>query len=1542
MPIDVPADLAAARARVAALNDERRRLVASSTRERVRFADLGRFDAGIVEVLAGLRDRIDPCDASAEVPLVLLPVRVETKVAPGTSTLRVRITPDEVHLDALVRAITPEEHGAGRAYWTTLWTDPAAPAAWGDLVAAVGARRAGWVAQATTPGNLADRAAAGSSPTFPETPQEVTRGSVARCLPDRFIVRVFPRGSAPITVNGATLARDVPISPITLSTLDDLVEAGNGLKVPAGAEWTVDFAKAKEAGLGVEVTLPAGTQVLDRIVVVGVRGSVSEAENAADLADLLLSHRYSDGFSLLAQGTPTNNADAERSPYRISSTPAAPPLQTGGPSADGARLASALGLDPHAVERLLDPAGSRPTLEAAEQAANTVLWFATWEPVLQRVVDAEVPGVTPATVESARRLHRDHVRGAGPAPAIRVGAQPYGILPVSDLDAWAPRSGDTTASLVPLIRRTLARWVQRSGSLPRVRPDDSITDAELIELLGTSPTAIGVRARPAVDGPNLSAYAAATGASQAVVDADVMVKKAVLSQYSVDAARLVVPASLHDETRTINLPLVSERDPEVIGTILADGEPKVDSVLQALLDVAWDDVKRKRVRVAPEEFVSPLLGLLELDPEVAQLVREAAGRPDADDVGAAARSARFFAAAERVRAVQHFNGQPIEQLSISAIEPVPEAQTSLAQVALDLGDTVQAKWVGSHAISGLLDWLGVRAEVRAAMSALGAAPIAERRIAVAHALDIASHRIDAWATGLASSRRTTLGAANPTGMTLGAFGYVEDVRLSPTRREFEGWIHAPSTAHAVTAGVLASAHRSNIGAREGSHPFAIDLSSRRGAELRRVLEGVHAGQSIGALLGYQIERGIAGTAAARFQLSLRQIAPMATDELGNELAEVDGDAARAQARAAVADVVDGLTLLRLHSVASLRVPNPPLRAKLGALPKNVFVDRDQWPPVSDDEWNAIITAIEAAAETLDAVADALLSESVLQYASGNAARASAAMNAMGSGAGVDPELAICDVRQPTKQLSHGVFVVIPADARGWSQTRPRAAAEPRLEAWAARRLGDPASIVIAEVAGTRHTLADAGLAALDLVFADNVATLDRELRAAMPALGNTPLSAERGSGWPAAAQPVLHIAALARTLRTLIAGASSISPASLVRTGAAPQRTVDTGELLGRIDRLVTAFQAALDAGAGAIRGLDPATLAVAPADAPTIAAAVRPLAAFGVPLSPESDPRTVGNVAWAWGAWHAASARLDRARAMLAALRAPRVAPVEPPGPQEIVDECQRVAGMLLGDGFRMLPLLDPPGPAAGESDAFAVAVRQPSFAQPRRAKVNAFVRDHATVLDGMARLAEAQLLGGALGRPVPLSVVQLTEREGGPPAPGTDRWLAGPLPDDVPWPDSTATHLVVELPNDLTAVDGPFAGLTIDAWVEALPFQPDRRALDPEAPENPLRNARATTGLAVHAHQASARAPQVVLSAISPDGQRWTTDRVVQSVIEAIELAKARMVTFERVPGDAAILPAIYVASPWLQARKGFTFAQLATVAWDPKLVPFLSEVE
>ncbi len=49
------------------------------------------------------------------------------------------------------------------------------------------------------------------------------------------------------------------------------------------------------------------------------------------------------------------------------------------------------------------------------------------------------------------------------------------------------------------------------------------------------------------------------------------------------------------------------------------------------------------------------------------------------------------------------------------------------------------------------------------------------------ALDVASHRFDAWVTSLATRRLSDLRAATPTGVTLGAYGVVEDLARRPAR-----------------------------------------------------------------------------------------------------------------------------------------------------------------------------------------------------------------------------------------------------------------------------------------------------------------------------------------------------------------------------------------------------------------------------------------------------------------------------------------------------------------------------------------------------------------------------------------------------------------------------------------------------------------------------------------------------------------------------------------------------------------------------------------
>ena len=104
-------------------------------------------------------------------------------------------------------------------------------------------------------------------------------------------------------------------------------------------------------------------------------------------------------------------------------------------------LGNALGLP---FDRIL------PTLGRVERGAarddrsmramNTALWQVGWGYFLSNRIGTEA-GLTRADLEWARRHFLDCVRSFGPFPALRCGAQPYGVLPVTSLDLWQPGEG---------------------------------------------------------------------------------------------------------------------------------------------------------------------------------------------------------------------------------------------------------------------------------------------------------------------------------------------------------------------------------------------------------------------------------------------------------------------------------------------------------------------------------------------------------------------------------------------------------------------------------------------------------------------------------------------------------------------------------------------------------------------------------------------------------------------------------------------------------------------------------------------------------------------------------------------------------------------------------------------------------------------------------------------------------------------------------------------------------------------------------------------
>src|SRR5260370_19962016 len=127
--------MAAAKARIEALAGKRAEAARAITvlHERTRLA---------VDALLGRELALE-----GQMPLVLLPVRIETRSTVDGSALRVRIYHDALHGEALDEGIDPAEREAGMAYWTAVSAAGHFPTPWPALARPVRRLRAACAAE---------------------------------------------------------------------------------------------------------------------------------------------------------------------------------------------------------------------------------------------------------------------------------------------------------------------------------------------------------------------------------------------------------------------------------------------------------------------------------------------------------------------------------------------------------------------------------------------------------------------------------------------------------------------------------------------------------------------------------------------------------------------------------------------------------------------------------------------------------------------------------------------------------------------------------------------------------------------------------------------------------------------------------------------------------------------------------------------------------------------------------------------------------------------------------------------------------------------------------------------------------------------------------------------------------------------------------------------------------------------------------------------------------------------------------------------------
>ncbi|WP_328876362.1 hypothetical protein OHT76_43520 [Streptomyces sp. NBC_00287] len=1096
------------------------------------------------------------------VPIALLPVRIETKWAADNRSIKVRVYPDDIHIDAFEPALTPHELQAARAYWA----DPG-DRAWQTLLRTVAAPRAAWATRAARPGAPAPRV---RDPGRRRAPEVST-------LPAQWRFLGFVDGQAVVDQTGTAIPDPLPLG---------LLAADESAPDHGHAQWAIDFDAAVAAGMGAVLALPAGCDHLDELFVIGVSDLPPEA-GAERLRRNLHGHAFTDGLGFLSPGMPTNNTPETRSAWSSRPVPMPPgPAPAPADRTDAARLARALGLDtrtgtgpgPGDAAFLAECPGAGHDGDGPIGALSQLSWWALAFAFQSESVMLDDGSPQPDDARNqalARwlevRTHlAEHVRSRGPLPTVRLGRQPYGFLPVTAVDEWVPdRPDGADALILPWLQRLRHHWrgALAPGWIPRVTdgtPADRIA-ADILSRLPVSNDFVIRRETTSRGGHEKWDGISKRAPGPTVAVAGVR-----------SGVRWTIPSELIS-----NLSWTSdstEPDYSLVPKRLAPNADKYPALFDASRRHLIDAVAVLRNQLPDEQYVARW----PLTPE---------GFPSPDRKPTIFRNFHFNTAAQKPSdfVPLMLNGDSRDVFmthrdvfgdSTDIAFTIPHTVDRLVVLRQQGGPTVEAD--AARLIASVQQGLPEVDAMAAGLQALAGVAASEFLPLSFELLDVYSHRWDAWATSLATKRLSETRAAGTTGIRFGGYGWVENL-YPGSAKPSDGYVHAPSLHHAATAAVLRSgylAHRDEApppvdglpqppdGADGALSPLAVDLTSRRARTARWLLSGVRRGQNLGALLGYRFERALHDAELDREKDKFRRTFPApvapepATGQPDPELWKRSSQAIAAR------NVVDGIALARAHAAGTVD--------RLLAANERPAADPLVLPLLND------------LLDALDAVSDLLLAESVHQLVGGNPMRAGLAADTLGSGQHVPDRFDVLRTPHRGRAITHRIAAVLPADPprpAGWGADL-FSALEPRVDAWAAGLLGPAAAW---KLAGTIKdgsvsrpfdvTLERIGFSALGLVL-DAAGSTHRRLYARLGQL--TQISAtevEFTRGWD-------ELRAVAGRIQGLLAGAGPLLPAHVLddQIGQSDLPAPDNEE----VRRRVAGFVAGLaDAGLRNILGIE-------------------------------------------------------------------------------------------------------------------------------------------------------------------------------------------------------------------------------------------------------------------------------------------------------------------------------------------------------------------
>jgi hypothetical protein len=1410
-------------------------------------------------------------------PITMLPVRLETRF--DGNFLKIRISPDEIFANTHETALTPEEADAGLAYHIQLNNGAPEPPLWRDLIARFGAPRSAYILRVT------GFESEGDAQLEPQLrPSTWTRpGTVT--LPDRFAVYVYKNNQRRGPFYGNPIPEPLHITPDPKIHPDELVSTVGGQMIDPRIEWAVNFdgandrpfGSAVKVGMGIVVPLQGdeGTTGVDRVLVVGVKTTTGPSSDSIRLGDLFQAHRFTSTMAFVPQGTPTNNTEGRPTSYPLKENAGEKsfvierqftPLPT--PN-DGTLFNRAVNSGAGRIEGF-----GNQQLENA-RAMRIALWPATLGYFLQRMMSNEDGGsiFTSDQIHATKTYFASWVSARGIAPAFRVGGIPYGVLPIGSLAHWAERSyllapenqiawNTLEGKLLNPLRIAFDLWRESAAGVRRIQPGANNPEVDVARVLSTQASAREYRVRRAIG---------------------VDVQGLFFQLFSMDFSEML------DAWDAASIDNFNFWGP-------FDWKPRIGRTF-----FLRDQLTYTGEVVAPElsetAGLNPnfIQGIWETTSIEALVTENFNGKPSAENL--LYKMLRHSTLTEYARAYEASRPPPTTPFLewIHEVFGIPSQGNGPPPSLPQLYQAYPSRDAIPDPTSPGFPDGQVRAHVDA-LERLKDLPTAELDRLFGETLDLVSHRIDAWITALAHRRLHAMrNGSTPSVVHLGAYGWVEDVKPAapslvtipglgdvPEQAHTGGFIQAPSMTHASAAAVLRSGHMSmkNENGTMSAGAYAVDLSSERVRMARRLFEGVRNGQPLGALLGYEFERGLHERHPGvpdldTIRFTFRKLYPLVANKSGTDGTEpAESIAAR--------NVVDGSVLLLKRSAIPWGTQGLPFAP-------------------TDNRRLAIEAELDRLVEMFDATADLMTAEGVFQLVSGNIEAAAPTINNVVEGL-QPPESIITKSARGGVGIAHRVALVFPNNAvpvlpGGWPQDpTPRATAEMVLNGWLGQLIGDPslvtATITYRNEAGdiitstppggsaqtsVTVTLAELGIHPLDVlaiaeafVQTTGGSMLDRRLVAVAladpnrapdtpPARFEVAYGVSSGRSFPEIFEVLGAAGSILRASRPLALG--DLLPADEIDEGV--EATASTPGAIGNAQGLYaravaasTELQATLNFGGTA-------------KDFLILAARFLPLSAFPDPFASAAALQA------------AAAAAVNELTARLAALPPP----VDPNNStyEALIATATLTLKAVFGEGFVALPFL--PTPNTDELTR-SLEARDTLLAADGDAP-DRYLQQVMRSREPLGRFRKFNLYARAAGLTRPrVDVVQLPHQPG-------ERWLGLPFanPDETP-EESRLALLLLSYTSGLDPTDS-WAGIVLDDWTEIIP------------------NRREDTGIAVNYQGPRAKAPQCVLAAVpSGNGANWVWEELVASVEQALDLAKIRCVDRDLLE-HAQIIPATVFAT-------------------------------